>query len=214
MQEYKIIEYGNLDDVQKEQAVEIFLEGFGHMMTFSKDRNTLKKLFFGIMNPSFFRCYVEQGQVLGIIGLATNKVRPLKFDCDVCIELFGKMKGKILSKQMNAIFQAPVVKGDRDLYVDVLATSEKARNKGVATTLLEHAFDLKEFDCCYIEVFSKNERARRLYDKMGFSIYKKKKMALLHLAVSGAGYPIKMKRWCDSTCLCQGRIDGQCRRNT
>jgi len=191
---FSIIEYGDLNDCQKEQAVEIFLEGFGHMMTFSKDKNKLKKLFFNILNPTLFKCYVEQGQVLGIMGLATNKVRTVKFDCDVCIHLFGKMKGKILSKQMNAIFQAPVVKEDRDLYIDVLATAGKARGKGIATTLLKYAFDFKEFDNCYIEVFSNNENALRLYKKVGFSIYKKEKFSLLSLAVSGMGYPIKMKK--------------------
>lgn len=191
---FSIIEYGDLNDCQKEQAVEIFLEGFGHMMTFSKDKNKLKKLFFNILNPTLFKCYVEQGQVLGIMGLATNKVRTVKFDCDVCIHLFGKMKGKILSKQMNAIFQAPVVKEDRDLYIDILATAGKARGKGIATTLLKYAFDFKEFDNCYIEVFSNNENALRLYKKVGFSIYKKEKFSLLSLAVSGMGYPIKMKK--------------------
>lgn len=194
MQEYQIAKYGDLNDCQKEQAVEIFLEGFGHMMTFSKDKNTLKKLFFDIFNPSLFLCYVEQGQVLGIMGIATNEVRPLKFDSHVCVNYFGKIKGKILSKQMNAIFQAPIVKGDKDLYIDVLATAGKARGKGVATTLLKYAFDFKEFDNYYIEVFSKNENAVRLYKKMGFSIYKEEKHSLFNLVVSGMGYPIKMKK--------------------
>ena len=46
MQTYQITEYGTLNEEQKLQAVDIFLEGFGHMMTFSKDKNTLRKLFF------------------------------------------------------------------------------------------------------------------------------------------------------------------------
>ena len=192
--EYKIVEYGKLNDCQKEQAVEIFLEGFGHMMTFSKDKNILANLFLDIMNPVLFKCFVEQGQVLGIMGLATNKVRPLNFDRDVCVKYFGKIKGNILSKQMNAIFQAPVIKEDRELYIDVLATAGKARGKGVATALLNHAFGLEEFDHCFIEVFSKNEPAKNLYKKMGFSVFKERKISLLNLAVSGSGYPIKMKR--------------------
>ena len=194
MQEYQIIKYGDLNGYGKEQAVEIFLEGFGHMMKFTKNMDTLKALFLDIFNPSLFMCYVENEQVLGIMGIATNKVRPLKFDSQICIKYFGKMRGKMLSKQMNAIFQAPVVKGDKDLYIDVLATAGKARGKGVATTLLEYAFDFKEFDNCYIDVFSKNEGALRLYKKVGFSIYKEEKYSLLQWAVSGMGYPIKMKK--------------------
>ncbi len=194
MQEYRIIEYGTLNDCQKKQVAEIFLEGFGHMMTFSKDRNVLLDLFHTTWNPSLVKCYVEQGQVLGIMGLATNKVRPLYFDRDICMNLFGRTKGKILSKQMNTIFQTPVVTGDRDLYIDILATDTKARGKGVATELLNQAFSLKKYDCYFIEVFSKNESAFNLYQKMGFSVYKEEKLSPLRFMVRGLGYPIKMKR--------------------
>ena len=194
MQTYQITEYGNLNETQKLQAVDIFLEGFGHMMTFSKDKTVLRKLFFEIMNPHLFKCYVEQEQVLGIMGIATNKLRPLNFNINICRNLFGTTKGNILSRQMNAIFQAPVVKNDNELYIDILATAGTARGKGVATALLSHAFAMKEFEHCSIEVFSKNEAALNLYKKVGFSIYKEEKFSLLRFAVSGMGYPIKMKK--------------------
>ena len=56
MQEYKIVEYGNLSDTQKEQAIEIFMEGFGHMMTFSKDKDVLKELFKSGFDDSLLLC--------------------------------------------------------------------------------------------------------------------------------------------------------------
>ncbi len=192
MQNYKIVEYGKLSDAQKEQAVQIFLEGFGHMMTFTKDENVRKTLFSHIMHPTLFVCYVESETVLGIMGVATNKVRPLEFRQDICIELFGKVKGKIVSKQMNAIFQKPVIKGERELYIDVLATAGNARGKGVATALLNYAFELEEYDTYYIEVFSKNETAKRLYEKVGFEVYKEVKFS--PLVFLGSGHPVKMKK--------------------
>lgn len=45
MMEYKIVEYGCLNEFQKKQAVELFMEGFGHFMTFSKDEVLKRKLF-------------------------------------------------------------------------------------------------------------------------------------------------------------------------
>lgn len=78
--EYKIVEYGCLNEIQKKQAVELFIEGFGHFMTFSKDENLKRKLFFEIFHPVLFLCYVEQEKVLGLMGIATNKVRPF-FGC-------------------------------------------------------------------------------------------------------------------------------------
>ena len=48
--EYKIVEYGCLNELQKNQAVELFIEGFGHFMTFSKDEDLKRKLFFAFLN--------------------------------------------------------------------------------------------------------------------------------------------------------------------
>ena len=192
MQEYSIAEYGSLNTEQKEQAMEIFIEGFGHMMTFSKDKDVLKALFKSGFDDSLFLCYVEKEKVLGIMGLGTNRLRPLKFDYDLCVSLFGKRKGAILCKQMNAIFQTPVVKGDRELYIDILATVSHARGKGIATRLLTYAFGLQEYELCYIEVFSKNKTAARLYEKLGFTVYKKEIFS--PMCFIGSGYPILMRK--------------------
>lgn len=93
---------------------------------------------------------------------------------------------------MNAIFQKPVIKGERELYIDVLATAGSARGKGVATTLLNYAFNLEEYDTYYIEVFSKNETAARLYKKVGFEVNKEKKLS--PMIFLGSGYPVKMRK--------------------
>lgn len=192
MKEYQIVEFGSLKDIQKEQAIDIMIEGFGHMMTFTKNKEILKEIFRNGFHASLFLCYVEDENVLGIMGLGTNKVRPLKFKQDICISLLGKRKGTIISKQMNAIFQVPVVKGDKDLYIDILATAGDARRKGVATKLLSYAFEIQEYEVFYIEVFSKNENAVKLYKKIGFNAYKKEKFS--PMIFLGFGYPILMRR--------------------
>lgn len=190
--EWSIIPYGQLNEVQKYEVVEIFIDGFGHFMTFTKDKKALRTLFFHALNPLYTYVLVENEAVLGMIGLATNKIRPVKFEKDICISLFGKFKGKLLCKQMNAIFQSPVVKMDTDLYIDVLATSKESRGKGVATQLLEYSFHLQGYDNYYIEVMSKNENAKRLYEKMGFVEYKRVRIS--PLSFRRYGYPIKMKK--------------------
>ncbi|MBE5873172.1 MAG: GNAT family N-acetyltransferase [Lachnospiraceae bacterium] len=192
MKQYEIISYGNLTDVQKQELVWILIEGFGHLMTFSKKEEELERIFLDGLHPDYTLAYVEENKVLGLVGIATNRVRPVRFPLEVCIELFGKGKGKMVSAQMNAIFQSRVVKEDTDLYIDVLATSKAARNKGIATKLLEYCIALSGYQTYYIEVFSKNHVARRLYEKNGFTIYKKS--FLSPLVLQGSGYPIKMKK--------------------
>ena len=192
MNQSEITSYSKLTDTQKQELVQIFIEGFGHLMTFSKDQEELERLFLKGLHPDYTLAYVEENKVLGMLGIATNRIRPVQFPQEVCVEIFGKTKGKILSGQMNAIFQSQVVKKDTDLYIDVLATAQAARNKGIGTKLLNYCFELPEYHDYYIEVFSKNTVARRLYEKMGFTVYKK--IFFTPLSLQGAGYPIKMKK--------------------
>ena len=192
MVQLKIIKYCELNNVQKEEVIEIFLEGFGHFMTFSKDKEELKRLLLSAMNPEYTLACVEEDKVLGIIGIATNRIRPIKFEKSVCVELFGRWKGIILCKEMNLIFQSKVVKKDTDLYIDFLTTAKNARGKGIATLLINYSFHLPGYKEYYIEVLSENVNAKRLYEKMNFVAYKKCPHSFI--ARMGYGYPIKMKR--------------------
>ena len=103
--EYKIVEYGCLNEFQRKQAVELFIEGFWHFMTFSKDEDLKRKLFFWNISS--------------------------------------------LSVQMLC---------------------------GV----------------CFVEAFSNNQAAIRLYEKNGFVVDKREKLSLMRFL--GAGYPIRMKK--------------------
>lgn len=190
--EWSILQYSQLNEKQKLEAVEIFIDGFGHLMKFSKDREVTKALFLPALNPVYVYALLEEETVLGMVGLGTNKIRPIKLPIGICKEVFGNFKGTLICKQVNSVFQSQAVKGDTDLYIDVLASSQQARGKGVATRLLQHSFDLPGYENYYIDVLSKNVNAKRLYEKMGFLEYKKARFSFV--AVMGFGYPIKMKK--------------------
>ena len=187
-----IIEFGQLSDAQKEEAVQLFLYGFGHFMTFSKDEALKKKLFIEIFSPNFFLCYVEEDKVLGLMGLGTNKIRPIDFKKDICQKYFGKLKGSLISKQMNGIFQKSTVKSDKELYLDTLVTHPDYRNKGIGTELIKKTFSFGDYTSLVTEVFSKNENAINFYKRNGFTIIKKHKFSIMRLL--GSGYPIVMAK--------------------
>ena len=187
-----IIEFGKLTNSQKEEAVQLFLYGFGQFMTFSKDESLKKKLFLEVFSPNLFLCYVEENKVLGLMGLGTNKVRPIDFKKDICQKYFGKFKGSLISKQMNGIFQKPAVKRDNELYLDTLVTHPDYRSKGIGSLLIKKASSFKEYTRLVTEVFSKNENAMRFYMRNGFIISKKHKFSIMRLF--GSGYPIAMSK--------------------
>ena len=187
-----ILEFGELLLTQKEEAVELFMDGFGQFMTFSKDEELKKELFIQIFDAKLFLCYLEDNKVLGLMGLGTNKVRPINFKKEICQELFGKCKGAIISKQMNATFQKIVVKGDKELYLDTLVTHPSYRSKGIGSILVNKACSLEGYDSIVVEVFSKNTKAISFYEKNGFAITKEHKFSMMRLL--GSGYPITMTK--------------------
>ena len=189
---YEIMEYGRLTGVQKCQAVDLFMEGFGHLMTFSRNEKLKKELMSEIFHPLLFRCFVENGKVLGVIGLSTHETRPLDFRYDTCVRLFGKLKGALISRQMNAIFQKPVVSFQDELYIDVLVTAREARRQGVASALLRDAYRRKRYAVCCLHVFSGNQPAVRFFEKNGFTAERREKPSLMRFP--GSGYPTRMKK--------------------
>ena len=188
----EILEYGELTPTQKEEAVELFMDGFGQFMTFSKNKELKKQLFIEIFDPKLFLCYLEDDKVLGLMGLGTNKARPINFKKEICQKLFGKFKGSIISKQMNASFQKIMVKSERELYLDTLVTHPLYRSKGIGTILVNKACSFKDCDSIVVEVFSKNKSAIKFYEKNGFVLTKEHKFSFMRLL--GSGYPIVMTK--------------------
>ena len=190
--EMKIIEFGELNDLQKLQTVELFLNGFGRFMTFSKNEDKKKALFLEIFDPKLFLCYLEENKVLGLIGLGNNKVRPINFKKEICQKHFGKFKGAIISKQMNGIFQKPAVKLDSELYIDTIVVDINHRKKGIGTILLNKASTYGDYNTLVLEVFSKNQTAINFYKSNGFTIRKEKRMS--HMSIFGSAHPIVMAK--------------------
>ena len=190
--EVSIIEFGELTSSQKEEAVELFLEGFGKFMTFSKDVELKKKLFIEIFDPKLFLCYAENSKVLGLMGLGTNIIRPINFKKEICQKYFGKFKGAIISKQMNGVFQKPAVKSDKELYLDTLVTHPSYRSKGIGSILINKATIFENYESIVTEVFSKNEKAIKFYEKNGFAITKRHKLTIMRFF--GSGYPIVLTK--------------------
>ena len=190
--EKEILEYGRLTNEQKSEAVDLFLEGFGQFMTFSKDETGKKNLLTEIFDPELFMCYLEEDKVLGLMGLGTNMKRPIDFKVEICRKYFGKIRGTLISKQMNTIFQKPAVSSERELYLDTLVTDPGCRKKGIGTALINAACSFGDYDSVIVEVFSDNENAIGFYEKNSFVRIKENKSSVMRLL--GSGYPIVMEK--------------------
>jgi len=184
--------FTDLNSVKKQEFLDIFLESFGHMFTFAQTKAEQKQLFSASLESPLSYAYISENHICGILGLGTNFKRALKFDKQLCIQLFGKVKGITVHNLLHKIAEIPAVKKDTDLYIDYLATNPQMRNKGIAAKLLTFACELPQYKDCYLEVLSKNVSAMRLYQNFGFTMHKKR--FDIFTFMQGLGYPVILKK--------------------
>jgi ribosomal protein S18 acetylase RimI-like enzyme len=192
LDDIKIVNLSESGNEYKEKAVRLFVDAFYNMYTsISKDKKVLNDFFLSSLDFSLVYIAILDNNVTGFMGIANNKKRTMHFDKIKCVELFGKLKGVIIHKQMKALLEKPNVKNDTDICIDYIATDESYRGKGIASKLIEYACNGLGYKECYLEVLSSNVAAKRLYEHMGFVVYKK-----VHNPVSlmQGGYIAKMKK--------------------
>lgn len=193
MKVFKITCLDKLSDEYKKQAVNIFVDGFIDVLTFAKSRDELIKLFENSLVYKFVYVAICDDKIVGVMGVANNKSRAIKFQNNKFIEMYGKVKGSVLKKQLEIMMEKIPVKEDTDLYIDYLTTVKDYRGQGIGTKLLGYACDYIEgYEQCYIEVLSRNLNAKRLYENIGFTLYKKSYNPFIMLG--GNGYPIMLKK--------------------
>jgi ribosomal protein S18 acetylase RimI-like enzyme len=174
LDDIKIVNLSQSENEYREKAVRLFVDAFYNMYTtISKDKEILYKLFLSSFDFSLIFIAIYNNNVTGFMGIANNKKRTMQFDKIKLIELFGKLKGVIIYKQLKALLEKPNVERDTDICIDYIATDENYRGKGIASKLIEYACNDLSYKECYIEVLSKNIAAKRLYEHMGFVEYKR-----------------------------------------
>lgn len=192
MSEISIAKLSDLSDEYKEKSIELFIDGFGHLFSFFKDKKIMKEFFLGSMDFSMVYVTLYDNNIAGFIGISNNKKRPVSFDIEKFKHLFGKFLGTIIQKPISTVMEKPVVHGDKDLYIEYLVTDKNYRGKGIATKLIEFVCNELGYDEFYIEVLSKNINAKKIYEHLGFVEFKREYN--LSTIIRGLGYPIKLKK--------------------
>lgn len=192
MKEISIEKLSVLDDEYKDKALDLFVDGFGHIYSFIKDKNVLKGFIKDSMDFSMTYVALYQGNVVGFIGVSDNKKRLISFELEKFKNLFGEIMGVIIQKPISLTMEKPGVKGDKDLYIEYLTTDDRYRGRGVASELVEFVCAQLDYDDCYIEVLSKNYSAIKLYKRLGFVEHKR--VYDISTLIRGLGYLIKFKK--------------------
>lgn len=191
--EYEIKNLSQLNHSQVEQAVAIFIDGFYYIYekTVSKDKMLLKKLFIDALDYDMVFVCLYKEQVVGFLGLGNCYKRCVALSKEICKRLFGNFKGAMIYMQMGGILHEITVHEINEGYIDYLTTDDDYRGKGIATRLIKYVCDTLSYESYTLDVLSKNTRAKRLYEHLGFVQTNIKKNPLIILG--GFGNQIVMK---------------------
>src|SRR5699024_7733086 len=149
-------------DVSREVTA-VFGDGYEKDLIFlSKNRERLINEFSSDLCSEVFYFGELDGEIVGILACSNNKNRALTIDKTIMRNAFGFVKGG---------FNNPLPYGDGTGYVECVATTVRARGKGVSTSLKKYVLGHGDYKHYILEVTDANEVAHGLYKKLGFTEY-------------------------------------------
>lgn len=185
MEQPAIHRLSELDERYLDQAVLVFVEGFYEPLRYFSDDKTLlvEALKHSFVKERFFAA-VDGGRVLGILAYSDNRGRAHRLNRSALISAFGPVKGRLAYFMMGREFHKPLeLKDDNQVYIESVATAPEARGKGIATALMNDLFARLPFGAYILEVADTNTAAVRLYRKLGFTVFRRKKQRWLRKRV-------------------------------
>ncbi|ANA82769.1 N-acetyltransferase [Paenibacillus glucanolyticus] len=155
-------------DVRREVA-EVFVDGYYNELSyFTQDRNTLQTAFQDLFSPEVFYVAEVQGVIIGILACSHNGQRAMPVALTPLQDALGDKTGKLAYEVMKNEFNLALPYDDDTGYIECVATTEKARGKGVSTALMKHVMKELPYRRYVLEVANSNEAGLRLYPKLGF----------------------------------------------
>lgn len=160
-------------DVRGEVA-EVFVNGYYNELSyFTEDQSTLQKAFRTLFSPEVFYVAEVQGIIIGILACSHNGQRAMPVALAPLQAAFGDKTGELAYNVMKNEFNPALPYDDETGYIECVATTEKARGKGVSTALMKHVMTELPYRRYVLEVTDSNQTALRLYQKLGFREFKR-----------------------------------------
>lgn len=166
---------GFKEDVSREVAA-VFVNGYEKDLAFlSNNRERLIDAFQKMLCIDVFYFATLEGDIVGILACSNNQNRALTIDKTILREYFGYVKGSMAYHFMKDEFNKKLPYQDDTGYIECVATTVKARGKGVSTALMNYVLENEVYHRYTLEVVDTNEVACRLYKKLGFTEFERKK---------------------------------------
>lgn len=194
----KIVRLDMLETPFVEQTTRLLIDNFFSMFKgISKDPEILYRLFLPCLQLDLFYVLVKDNQAAGFAAVSDCRKRAILIREDVCISIFGPVKGKMMAWQLHKILSTPAVKDSKSGYIDFIATGSEYRRQKVAERLLTFAELNSDFNELYLDVLIDNLPAVYLYEKLNYRVECKKKNFFMRLAGVKPMVVMKKELYCD-----------------
>lgn len=195
----EIVKASELSINPRPDMSKVFVEGwYKELKMLCKDKSKLEDAFEHIFKlEDFYLALVDQ-KIMGFVAVCdrVDEKRVIYFDKKVMRKHLGFFRGSFATYMLTKImikkkypFEIPVGTG----VIEFVATSAKARGKGVAGRTIEHVIATTGYQEYILEVIDTNHGAIKLYERLGFEEFTREKSPYPPKH-SGFEYMIYMKR--------------------
>ncbi|MFC4015362.1 GNAT family N-acetyltransferase [Nonomuraea purpurea] len=184
----------DLGEGRRRAIAGVFADGFGpDLVFFSKDRDRLADAVAHMLVLDLFYVALIDGEPAGIVACTDGRQLSVRHDAAQLRRHLGPVKGTIADFVFRREFQKLLPYARQGLAsLEFVATGARFRGRGVATAILTHLLALPQYDEYVLEEVSDiNAPALRLYEKLGFREFKRRKVR--HTRVTGIGHYLSLR---------------------
>lgn len=169
---YTIHKLSDLKTIDNNQLAKLYVESFKNKMgAVSKDPSELEQIFINSFKPNHYYVCLDGDKIIGMAACSNHLERANTFDRAEIIQLLGSFKGNIALFLINAMLGKPGVKKENEGYIESVATDPDYRGQGIATSLFTYIHSHTPYDRYVLDVIYGNDKAKALYQKLGYNVY-------------------------------------------
>lgn len=162
---------------RRNEIARVFVDAYyKDLSRITKDRIKLINCFQKVINKDVFYVADLAGEIGGIAACSNNHNRGLILNKDDFKKEFGFLKGMMAYSALKEDFNRQLPYSQNTCYIECVGTLSQYRGMGIATKLIEFITSETPYDRYVLEVSDTNKNAYRLYQKLGFKVFDKKKV--------------------------------------
>ncbi|MEQ4724656.1 GNAT family N-acetyltransferase [Nonomuraea sp. B19D2] len=184
----------DLGESHRRAITRIFVDGFGPDLSyFSKDPDKLTDALAHMLVLDLFYVGLVHGESAGIVACTDGRQRAVRHDVRELRRRLGLVKGTIAHLSFSREFEKPLPYArERMASLEFVATGPAFRGQGVASAIIQHLLALPQYDEYVLDTIADiNTPALRLYEKLGFTEFKRTKVH--HAKITGIGAYVGMR---------------------